>query len=705
MKKRVFSLALALLMALSLLPAASAAAPKVVLSPQRLSVNDKTFSCEKYNIDGANYFKLRDLAKLLSGTASQFAVGYDEASKTISVTTGKPYTAVGGELDAGTDHSASAVVSAQKLLIDGRAVTGLSVYNIGGSNFFKLRDLGSQLGFRVDYDAASNTALVFSRDFSRVSADYAVPAMSQGAMQAYLGVLTANREDILHYNWQMGLDYNENTEQLTPVATAAPVTFADVWGDQEPELIFLTAEEHGGLYIVATLHVYTFEKSGARELLSQGELDGQAGGGGNYRLFQAGTDKGLWLYNVYYGESSSGSYRHYAASGEMKPALTCSFSSWPDWDENYENATIHTEYKLNGKECAQAEYDAAVPADTEQAKGLLMRNAMLWEYSIAEPDDGAFSYPLNPALTCDAAIAHLREKLGLTSEKVDETLFFASLPDFAFLSGAGGWSTELSIACDGTFEGDFHDGDMGDSGPGYPNGTIYVCNFYGRFGNVKRVDDYTYSMRMLELKVEPTDSEEWIEDDIRYVASGPYGLENADEILVYLPGAWLETLPEDFVDWISMPRAWGFDERPLLLPCYGLYNVAEKEGFGSYGQSAVYAEWAENLLPPVREHDEFAASTSGQPASFVLAANETVTDVKLYDISLKSVDDYGTPKFSEKEIYRQAELTPERPLLVKGSFPGDTPNYGVSFQTKDGETHRFAIGVSGKDGSLFLTRY
>ena len=169
MKKRVFSLALALLTALSLMPSALAA-PKVVLSPQNLAVNGKTVACEKYNIDGANYFKLRDVAALLSGTASQFAVGYDEASKTITVTTGKSYAAVGGELKAGVDNAASAVVSAQKLLIDGRAVTGLSVYNIGGSNFFKLRDLGAQLGFAVDYDAASNTAKIASSDYQPAAA-------------------------------------------------------------------------------------------------------------------------------------------------------------------------------------------------------------------------------------------------------------------------------------------------------------------------------------------------------------------------------------------------------------------------------------------------------------------------------------------------------------------------------------------------------
>ena len=56
--KRTLSILLVLLLALSLLPAGAMAAD-VVLSPQNLRVNGKRIACEKYNIDGANYFKLR----------------------------------------------------------------------------------------------------------------------------------------------------------------------------------------------------------------------------------------------------------------------------------------------------------------------------------------------------------------------------------------------------------------------------------------------------------------------------------------------------------------------------------------------------------------------------------------------------------------------------------------------------------------------
>ena len=38
-------------------------------------------------------------------------------------------------------------------------------YNIGGNNYFKLRDLGDALEFDVDYSATTNTAIISSSDY------------------------------------------------------------------------------------------------------------------------------------------------------------------------------------------------------------------------------------------------------------------------------------------------------------------------------------------------------------------------------------------------------------------------------------------------------------------------------------------------------------------------------------------------------------
>ncbi len=136
--------------------------PVVQPSAQKLTVNGAAKRTEIYNIDGSNYFKLRDMAALLSGTTSQFSVDWDADGGTIAVKTGAPYVRVGGELATGTDKSASAVVSAQKVTVNGSAVE-LTAYNIGGNNFFKLRDLGETLNFSVDWNGATSTMVVKSK--------------------------------------------------------------------------------------------------------------------------------------------------------------------------------------------------------------------------------------------------------------------------------------------------------------------------------------------------------------------------------------------------------------------------------------------------------------------------------------------------------------------------------------------------------------
>jgi hypothetical protein len=163
--KKLLSLLLCLALLCPLL-AAGASAYDVVLSPQKLMVNGQYVECEKYNIDGSNYFKLRDLAFLLKDTAAVFGVDYIAAENAVQVVPGMPYEPVGGELAIGEDKSATAVPSAQHIWIMGTDSAGLSIYNIGGNNFFRLRDMGPALGFRVDYDAATDTAVIETSDYA-----------------------------------------------------------------------------------------------------------------------------------------------------------------------------------------------------------------------------------------------------------------------------------------------------------------------------------------------------------------------------------------------------------------------------------------------------------------------------------------------------------------------------------------------------------
>lgn len=152
--------------------------------------------------------------------------------------------------------------------------------------------------------------------------------------------------------------------------------------------------------------------------------------------------------------------------------------------------------------------------------------------------------------------------------------------EFTFSSGAGGWRTVIRLNSDGTFTGRYSDSEMGSTGEGYPNGSYYISEFSGKFVNIKKVNDYTYSMELADLKFAKTVGEEWIEDEILYIASEPYGLESGKEFIFYLPETPITAMNEEFQSW--WPGRFDFDAPKSTMSCYGILNVETNYGFFTY---------------------------------------------------------------------------------------------------------------------------
>lgn len=163
-----------------------------------------------------------------------------------------------------------------------------------------------------------------------------------------------------------------------------------------------------------------------------------------------------------------------------------------------------------------------------------------------------------------------------------EEFSFQDISDyvFSFSSGAGAWSTELRIHADGTFKGHYQDADMGDAGEGYAGGTLYVCDFTGKFGGLEKVDDVTWKMKLESLAFEQEPGGEEIIDDVRNVYSTAYGIDDGEDFYLYLPGSEFSDLPESFRGWVSNFCPDGRTEGKLSF--YGLYNEKTEEGFYGY---------------------------------------------------------------------------------------------------------------------------
>lgn len=136
-----------------------------IVSPATASVfvDGRMIAFEAYNVSGNNYFKLRDLATVLSGTVKQFDVGWLASSKTITLTSNKPYTPVGGEMISTIQTGAHAYQLASPTIeLDGAAIQ-LKAYLINGNNYFKLRDLADAIDVGVIWNEQQKRVEVDTR--------------------------------------------------------------------------------------------------------------------------------------------------------------------------------------------------------------------------------------------------------------------------------------------------------------------------------------------------------------------------------------------------------------------------------------------------------------------------------------------------------------------------------------------------------------
>ena len=105
-----------------------------------------------------------------------------------------------------------------------------------------------------------------------------------------------------------------------------------------------------------------------------------------------------------------------------------------------------------------------------------------------------------------------------------------------------------------------------------------MCRFSGQFKEPEQISPYSFRLELMDLEQDGKEGDETIEDEIRYVVSYPYGLENCSELILYLPGTPLTELDEDCQMWTNMYLRW---EEMETLPegFYILYNPAAGEAF------------------------------------------------------------------------------------------------------------------------------
>ena len=125
---------------------------------QKVKLDGKDVVIYGYNIDGYNYFKLRDLAAVLKDSKAKFGVEYKDAM--VTLTKGADYKVVESDQKE-VKAMSKGMLTNDKVMVGDKDLTA-TAYKVDDSNYYKLRDLGEALGFGVDYDKATNTVLLMS---------------------------------------------------------------------------------------------------------------------------------------------------------------------------------------------------------------------------------------------------------------------------------------------------------------------------------------------------------------------------------------------------------------------------------------------------------------------------------------------------------------------------------------------------------------
>ena len=157
MKKGKLIVSTALAFALAAGMTAGAVDQTAKATTSKVLVDGKEISFTAYEINDYNYFKLRDIAAAVNGSAKQFAVGWDAAANAISLTSSTAYTPAGGELEPPASmENAAAKETNSAVSLDG-AAQDFDAYEINDYNYFKLRDVCAALDIEVGWDAATQT--------------------------------------------------------------------------------------------------------------------------------------------------------------------------------------------------------------------------------------------------------------------------------------------------------------------------------------------------------------------------------------------------------------------------------------------------------------------------------------------------------------------------------------------------------------------
>ncbi len=173
--KRFFAMVLAMCMMGTTTYAAELPAKYVTAKPavQEVTLDGHSEMMQCYNINGYNYFRLRDVAQVVTEHIADpyhhFNVGYNKERNFVSIDMQEEYVPVEGSKTyvIGTEEKQGVLSDSQIFVTSWYDAQGMYGYVIDGYTFYKLRELAKVLEMDVNWNEEAKTIEVASSTATR----------------------------------------------------------------------------------------------------------------------------------------------------------------------------------------------------------------------------------------------------------------------------------------------------------------------------------------------------------------------------------------------------------------------------------------------------------------------------------------------------------------------------------------------------------
>ncbi|MDO5028587.1 MAG: phosphodiester glycosidase family protein [Bacillota bacterium] len=296
---------------------------------QSMSLDGKEVEANAFLIEGNNYFKLRDMAALLTNTPAKFNVSYDQEKNSVVIESNKAYQVLNNDLVPIEVKSAKAIASSQSIILDGQEID-LTVYLINDNNYFKLRDLGKALNFGVDYNVEKEEIVVNSNEeYKEAEAEKevvkeepkaevetnkaAITYSNEKAAGLSLNVLTVPNASNIGFRVVRANDSLHGTEAFSSIISrynpkaAVNGNYFDAYNTLEPYSTIISNYEV--LKLVGNDAGFYVTESGRRGVIANSSLliNGTTSAGKSFSVWYKNTpandSTGIYIFSPYYGPS------------------------------------------------------------------------------------------------------------------------------------------------------------------------------------------------------------------------------------------------------------------------------------------------------------------------------------------------------------------------------------------------------------------